>query len=81
MFLSMVALGLRYCLDIFLVGESRLLVAGAPLVVVTGSGCEASVAAALGLSSCGAWAYMLRGVWDLPGLGKEPLSPTLTGRF
>ena len=32
-YLSIVALGLRYCLHIFLVGESRLLIAGAPLVV------------------------------------------------
>ena len=32
MYLSMVALGPRYCLDIFLAGESRLLVAVAPLV-------------------------------------------------
>ena len=33
MYLSMVALGPRYCLDIFLAGESQLLVAVAPLVV------------------------------------------------
>ena len=33
------------------------------------------------LSSCGARVLLLRGVWDLPGLGLEPVSPTLAGRF
>ena len=54
-------------------------------------GTEASVAVARGLSSCvsralehrlsscGAWAYLLRGRWDIPGLG--PMSPALAGGF
>ena len=33
------------------------------------------------LSSCGAWAQLLRGMWDLPGPGIEPVSPALAGRF
>ena len=33
------------------------------------------------LSSCGARAWLLRGVWDLPGSGIKPVSPTLAGRF
>ena len=33
------------------------------------------------LSSCGARAYLLRGMWDLPGPGLEPVSPALAGRF
>ena len=33
------------------------------------------------LSRCGARAWMLRGMWDLPGSGVEPVSPTLAGRF
>ena len=33
------------------------------------------------LSSCGAQAYLLRGMWDLPGPGLEPMSPALAGRF
>ena len=53
----------------------------------------ASVVAACGLSSCGSqalehrltscgtWAQLLRGMWDLPGPGIEPLSPTLAGGF
>ena len=33
------------------------------------------------LSSCGARAQFLRGMWDLPGPGLEPLSPALAGGF
>ena len=33
------------------------------------------------LSSCGARAYLLRGMWDPPGPGLEPMSPALAGRF
>ena len=28
-------------------------------------------------SSCGSWAYLLQGMWDLPGPGIEPMSPAL----
>ena len=33
------------------------------------------------LSSCGARALLLRGTWDLPGPGLEPVSPALAGGF
>ena len=33
------------------------------------------------LSSCEAWALLLRGMWDLPGPGLEPVSPALAGGF
>ena len=33
------------------------------------------------LSSCGSWAQLLRGMWDLPGTGHEPMSPALAGGF
>ena len=33
------------------------------------------------LSSCGAWASLLRGMWDLPRLGIKPMSPALAGEF
>ena len=33
------------------------------------------------LSNCGSQAQLLRGMWDLPGPGLEPLSPALAGRF
>ena len=33
------------------------------------------------LSSCGVWALLPRGKWNLPGTGTEPMSPALAGRF
>ena len=33
------------------------------------------------LSSCGTRALLLRGRWDLPGPGIEPMSPALASRF
>ena len=33
------------------------------------------------LSSCGSRAQLLRGVWDPPRPGLEPMSPALAGRF
>ena len=33
------------------------------------------------LSSCGTRAYLLRGMWDLPRPGLEPVSPALAGRL
>ena len=34
-----------------------------------------------GLSSCGAWASLPQGTWDLPGLRMEMMSPALAGGF
>ena len=33
------------------------------------------------LSNCGSRASLLRGIWDLPRPGLEPVSPALAGRF
>ena len=44
-------------------------------------GAQASVVEAHGLSSCGAWAWLLGGMWDLPGPGLEPVSHALAGGF
>ena len=33
------------------------------------------------LGNCGSRAQMLRGMWDLPRPGLEPVSPALAGRF
>ena len=41
----------------------------------------ASVVVARGLSSCGARAQLLYGMWDLPGPGIEHMSPALAGRL
>ena len=35
----------------------------------------------VGFSSCGAQAYLLCGMWDLPRPGLEHVSPALAGRF
>ena len=33
------------------------------------------------LSNCGPWAQLLRGMWDPPRPGPEPVSPALAGRL
>ena len=33
------------------------------------------------LYSCGTWAQLLRGLWDLPGPGIKPVFPALAGEF
>ena len=33
------------------------------------------------LSTRGTWTLLLRGMWDLPGPGLEPMSPALAGGF
>ena len=33
------------------------------------------------LSNCGSWAQLLRGMWDPPRPGLEPVSPALAGRL
>ena len=35
----------------------------------------------LGLSSCGSWASLPRGMWTPPGPGIEPVSPALAGEL
>ena len=69
----MVALGLS-C-------GARALGAQVSVVAVCGlSSCD-SWALQHRLRSCGAWTYLLRCMWDLPGSGLEPVSPALAGRF
>ena len=79
---------------LFFVAVRGLLIAVACLCCgARALGTLASVVAARGLSSCGLWAlehrlsscgaraYLLHGMWDLPGPGLEPVSPALAGRF
>ena len=35
----------------------------------------------VGFSSCGVWAQLPQGMWDLPRPGIEPMSPELAGRL
>ena len=70
-----------------------LLIAVASRCGARALGAWASVVVAHGLSSCGLWALehrlsscgtraqLLRGMWDLPGPGLEPVSPALAGGF
>ena len=44
-------------------------------------GAQASVVVARKLSGCGARAYLLHGMWDLPGPELESVSPALAGGF
>ena len=53
----------------------------ASVVVVRGLSSCGSQAPEHRLSSCGARAELLCGIWDLPGPGLEPMSPALAGGF
>ena len=83
-FFGCVALGLRCCVRAFsscgeqgllFITVHRLLVAVASVLLwSTGSRCT-------GFGSCGLRAQLLRGMWDLPRPGLEPVSPALSGGF
>ena len=60
---------------------ARAVGAGASVVVAHGLSSCGLRALEHRLSSCGAWASLLRSMWDLPGPGLEPVSPALAGRF
>ena len=46
----------------------------------TGFRSRGSQAVEHSLSSCGSWALLPLGVWDLPGSGLKSMTPTLAGR-
>ena len=79
----MAVLGLRFCARAF----SRCGERGPLFIAMRGPfTIAASLAAEHGLqtrklSDCGSWAQLLRGMWDLPGPGLEPVSPALAGRL
>ena len=57
-----------------------------PLLQSTGSRCVGFSSCGLQalecrLSSCCSQAYLLHGMWDLPGPGLKPMSPALAGGF
>ena len=79
----MAVLGLRFCVRAFSSCGKR----GPPFIAVCG---PLTIAASLvaehrlqtrRISSCGSRAQLLRGMWDLPRPGLEPVSPALAGRF
>ena len=63
------------------VAEHQLQGVWASVVVARGLSSCGSQALECRLSSCGTWAQLLRGMWDLPQPGIEPMSLELAGRF
>ena len=61
--------------------RTRALGTQASVAVTRGLSCCGSRALEQRLSSCGAWAQLLHGMWDLPGPGLEPMSPALAVGF
>ena len=78
----MAVLGLRFCARAFSSwgkwGPLFIDVRG-PLIIVASLVAEHRLQTRR-LSNCGSWAQLLRGMWDLPRPGLEPVSPALAGR-
>ena len=51
------------------------------LLIVVASLLQSMGSRRMGFSTCGARAWLLRGMWNLPGSGIEPVSPALAGGF
>ena len=79
----MAVLGLRFCARAFSSGGKRgplfITVCG-PLTITASLVVEHRLQTRK-LSNCGSQAQLLRGMWDLPRPGLEPVSPALAGRF
>ena len=79
----MAVLGLRFCARAFSScgewGPLFIAVRG-PLTIVASLVAEHRLQMRR-LSNCGSRAQSLRGMWDLPRPGLEPVSPALAGRF
>ena len=82
-YLFMAVLGLRFCARAFSScskqGPLFIAVRG-PLTIVASLVAEHRLQTRR-LSSCGSRAQLLRGMWDLPRPGLEPVSPALAGRL
>ena len=79
----MAVLGLRFCARAFSGCGKRgpLFIAVRGPLTVTASLVAGHRLETRRLSSCGSRAQLLRGTWDLPRPGLEPVSPALAGRF
>ena len=79
----MAVLGLRFCARAFSScgkwGPLFIAVCG-PLTVAASLVAEHRLQTRR-LSNCGSRAQLLRGMWDPPGPGLEPMSPALAGRL
>ena len=79
----MAVLGLRFCVRAFSsCGKWRplFIAVRGPLTIAASLVVEHRLQTRR-LSNCGSWAQLLRGMWDLPRPGLEPVSPALAGRF
>ena len=83
LYLFLAVLGLRFCVRAFSSCGKRgplfIAVCG-PLTIVASLVAEHRLQTRR-LSSCGSRAQLLRGTWDLPRPGLEPVSPALAGRL
>ena len=82
-YLFMTVLGLRFCARAFSSCGKRgpvFLTVRGPLIIAASLVVEHRLQTRR-LSSCGSQAQLLRGMWDLPRPGLEPVSPALAGRF
>ena len=82
-YLFLAALGLCYCARAFSsCGERELLfIAVRGLLIAVASLVAEHGLQMRGLSSCGTWAQLPRDMWNLPGPGLEPMSPSFAGGF
>ena len=79
----MSVLGLRFCARAFSSCGERgplFIAVRGPLTIAASLVAEHRLQSRR-LSNCGSRAQLLRGMWDLPRLGLEPVSPALAGRF
>ena len=79
----MAMLGLRFCARAFSSCGKRgplFIAVRRPLTIAASLVAERRLQTRR-LSSCGSRAQLLRGMWDLPRPGLEPVSPALAGRF
>ena len=79
----MAVLGLRFCVRAFSSCGNRgplFIAVRGPLIIAASPVAEHRLQTRR-LSSCGLRAQLLRGMWDLPRPGLEPVSPALAGRI
>ena len=82
-YLFMAVLGLRFCARAFSSCGKRgplFITVRRPLAIAASLVAEHRLQTRR-LSSCGSGAWLLRGMWDLPRPGLEPVSPALAGGF
>ena len=82
-YLFLAVLGLRFCARAFSSCGKRgplFIAVHGPLTIVASLVAEHRLQMCK-LSSCGSRAQLLRGTWDPPRPGLEPVSPTLAGRL